>query len=144
AGRRQHVRAHRPQLELARGDPAVGVSEARLPRFHQEYPRVERTSLASAFRGRGYRTAFLTPSDLSWAGWNAFLHTRGFDEVRDYQALRCSEEVSSWGVEDRCMVDALVEFVGREPGRPFFAMGWTQQTHHPYEPSPGVPLLDLV
>ena len=23
-------------------------------------------------------------------------------------------------------------------------MGWTQQTHHPYEPSPGVPLLPLV
>ena len=112
--------------------------------FTEEYPRVERTSLASAFRGRGYRTAFLTPSDLSWAGWNAFLHTRGFDEVRDYQALRCSEDVSSWGVEDRCMVDALVEFVAREPGRPFFAMGWTQQTHHPYEPSPGVPMLDLV
>ena len=112
--------------------------------FTEEYPRVERTSLASVFRDRKYRTAFVTPSDLSWAGWNAFLHTRGFDDVRDYQALRCSEEVSSWGVEDRCMVDALVELVGREPGRPFFAMGWTQQTHHPYEPSPGVPLLDLL
>jgi arylsulfatase A-like enzyme len=111
--------------------------------FTEEYPRVERTSLASVFRARAYRTVFLTPSDLSWAGWNAFLHTRGFDEVRDYQALRCSEEVSSWGVEDRCMVDALVDYVAREPGRPFFAMGWTQQTHHPYEPSPGVPLLDL-
>jgi len=112
--------------------------------FTEEYPRVERTSLASVFRARSYRTAFLTPSDLSWAGWNAFLHARGFDDVRDYQALRCSEEVSSWGVEDRCMVDALVDFIAREPGRPFFAMGWTQQTHHPYEPSPGVPMLDLV
>ena len=112
--------------------------------FTEEYPRVERTSLASVFRDRRYRTAFVTPSDLSWAGWNAFLHARGFDDVRDYQALRCSEEISSWGVEDRCMVDALVEFVGREPGRPFFAMGWTQQTHHPYEPSPGAPFVDLL
>ena len=27
--------------------------------------------------------------------------------------------------------------------RPFFLMAWTQQTHHPYEPTPGVPMLPL-
>jgi phosphoglycerol transferase MdoB-like AlkP superfamily enzyme len=112
--------------------------------FTQEYPLVERTSLATVFRDRGYRTGFMTSSDLSWAGWDVFLPSRGFDSVRDDHVLACSEEVSSWGVEDRCLVDALVEFVAREPGRPFFAMGWTQQTHHPYEPSPGVPMLDLL
>jgi arylsulfatase A-like enzyme len=112
--------------------------------FTEEYPRVRRTSLASLFRDRGYRTAFLTPSDLSWAGWDAFLHIRGFDEVRDYRGMNCSEQISSWGVEDRCLVDALVEYVGRDTARPFFAIGWTQQTHHPYEPTPGVPMLDLL
>jgi len=112
--------------------------------FTEEYPLVERTSLAAAFRGRGYRTGFMTSSDLSWAGWDVFLPSRGFAEVRDDHVLTCSEEVSSWGVEDRCLVDALIEFIGRETGRPFFAMGWTQQTHHPYEPSPGVPILDLL
>jgi arylsulfatase A-like enzyme len=111
--------------------------------FTQEYQVVQRTSLASVFRDRGYRTAFMTPSDLSWAGWDAFLHSRGFDEARDYRALTCSPPISSWGVEDRCLVEALIPFIEREPGRPFFAMGWTQQTHHPYEPTPGVPMIDL-
>jgi arylsulfatase A-like enzyme len=111
--------------------------------FTEEYQVVQRTSLASVFRDRGYRTAFMTPSDLSWAGWDAFLHPRGFDEARDYRALTCSPPISSWGVEDRCLVEALIPFIEREPGRPFFVMGWTQQTHHPYEPTPGVPMIDL-
>jgi phosphoglycerol transferase MdoB-like AlkP superfamily enzyme len=112
--------------------------------FTQEYPLVQRTSLAALFRDRGYRTAFMTSSDLSWAGWDVFLPSRGFIDVRDDHALACSAEVSSWGVEDRCLVDGLIDYMSRDPTRPFFAMGWTQQTHHPYEPSPGVPLLDLL
>ena len=112
--------------------------------FTEEYPRVRRTSLASVFRDRAYRTAFLTPSDLSWAGWNTFLHTRGFDEVRDYRGMACSDQISSWGVADHCLIEALVEYIGRDDPRPFFAMGWTQQTHHPYEPTPGAPVFDLL
>jgi len=112
--------------------------------FTAEYPLVERTSLAAVFRDRGYRTAFMTSSDLGWAGWDAFLPARGFTDIKDDHALACSEEVSSWGVEDRCLVDGLIDYVSRAQAQPFFAMGWTQQTHHPYEPSPGVPLVDLV
>ena len=112
--------------------------------FTEEYPRVERTSLATVFHERGYRTAFMTPSDMSWAGWEAFLPARGFDEVRDQDELSCSRPISSWGVEDRCLAEGLVEFIRRDPARPFFAMGWTQQTHHPYEPSPGATVADLV
>src|SRR5206468_9714695 len=110
--------------------------------FTEEYPRVERTSLATVFHERGYRTAFMTPSDMSWAGWEAFLPARGFDEVRDQHALSCSPPISSWGVEDRCLAEGLIEFIQRDPARPFFAMGWTQQTHHPYEPSPEAPAVD--
>ena len=109
-----------------------------------EYPRLAGTSLASMFEERGYRTAFITPSDLSWAGWTTFLEGRGFETVSDYRQLACPSLLSSWGVEDRCMFDGLIREMTRDPGRPFFIMGWTQQTHHPYEPSPGAPLLDLV
>jgi len=111
--------------------------------FTDEYPRVARTSIAKTFRQGGYRTGFLTPSDLSWAGWEDFVRTHGFDEVRDYHGLPCDTLVSSWGVEDRCLVDGLIQFIEKDPTHPFFAMGWTQQTHHPYEPTPGVPTLDL-
>jgi arylsulfatase A-like enzyme len=110
----------------------------------EEYPRLPGTSIASAFRDRGYRTAFVTPSDMHWAGWGAFLAGRGFSEVRDYRTLGCPEFISSWGVEDRCMVDAMLPYVDSAAARPFFLMAWTTQTHHPYEPTPGIPLLDLL
>jgi arylsulfatase A-like enzyme len=111
--------------------------------FTEEYPRVARTSIANTFHKAGYRTGFLTPSDLSWAGWEDFVRTRGFDDVRDYHGLPCETLVSSWGVEDRCLVDGLLDFIAKDPTHPFFVMGWTQQTHHPYEPTPGVPMLEL-
>ena len=109
-----------------------------------EYPHLPGTSLATVFGEHGYRTAFITPSDMSWAGWSTFLEGRGFGDIRDDHQLSCTAPLSSWGVEDRCMFDGILSYIAEEPTRPFFIMGWTQQTHHPYEPTPGVPLLDLV
>ena len=110
----------------------------------EEYPELAGTSLASTFRERGYRTSFVTSSDLSWAGWDSFIAARGFERVRDYHDLTCGEPVSSWGVEDRCMVDDMVQLVHEPHDRPFFVMAWSQQTHHPYEPSPGTRQLSLL
>ena len=108
----------------------------------EEYPRLPGTSLAALFRNRGYRTAFITPSDLSWAEWATFLGSRQFDDVHDYHQLPCSPPLSSWGVEDRCMMDAVIQFIEQDSTNPFFVMAWSQQTHHPYEPTPGIPLID--
>jgi lipoteichoic acid synthase len=110
----------------------------------EQYPRLPGTSLAAVFRDRGYRTAFVTPSNLSWAEWGTFLDRRGFGEMRDADDLTCAPPVSSWGVEDRCMVNGMLEFINQAPTRPFFLMAWTTQTHHPYEPTPGVPMLNLL
>jgi arylsulfatase A-like enzyme len=118
--------------------PRLGFSD-----LTQEYPRRPGTSLAQVFSDRGYRTAFVTASDLSWAGWDAFLEGRGFQELRDQHDLSCGEPVSSWGVEDRCMLEDLMALIAQDSTRPFFFMGWSQQTHHPYEAAPGVPLLEF-
>lgn len=112
--------------------------------FTEEFPHPSGTSLASAFRDRGYRTAFMMPSYLSWAGWAPFLRGTGFTELRDSTNFNCSPPLSSWGVEDRCMVDAMLQWLDQEEAHPFFLVGWAHQMHHPYEPSPGVPMLDLL
>jgi phosphoglycerol transferase MdoB-like AlkP superfamily enzyme len=109
----------------------------------EEYPRLPGTSIASVFHDRGYRTAFVTPSDLDWADWRTFLDHRGFGEVVDHDHLPCATELSSWGMEDRCAVDGIIQFIDKDPARPFFLMAWSQQTHHPYEPTPGVPLIEF-
>jgi arylsulfatase A-like enzyme len=108
-----------------------------------EYPDLPGTSIASLFHDRGYRTRFVTPSGLTWAGWDEFLEGRGFDDVSDERSLACGERISSWGVEDRCLFDEIIHWMDGDAQRPFFLMAWTQQTHHPYEPTPGVPMLPL-
>ncbi len=64
--------------------PKLGFRE-----LTEEYPKLPGTSLAALFRDRAYRTAFVTPSDLSWADWETFLAGRGFGDVRDYHRLSC-------------------------------------------------------
>ena len=110
----------------------------------EQYPDFPGTSLATMFRSRGYRTTFVTPSDMEWAGWRGFLEGHGFEDVLDYRDLACPEMLSSWGVEDRCMVDKVVDLIAGAGAQPFFVTGWTTQTHHPYEPSPGVLPLNLL
>jgi lipoteichoic acid synthase len=119
-----------------------GLSWRDLTRDHPDLPGV---SLAQVLGARGYRTAFLTPGDLAWANERAFLAGRGFDVIEDYRDLGCGEPLSSWGVEDRCGFEASLRWIdaGREEKRPFFLTLWTDQTHHPYEPSPGVPPVDF-
>jgi phosphoglycerol transferase MdoB-like AlkP superfamily enzyme len=110
----------------------------------QQYPDFAGTSLATMFRSGGYRTTFVTPSDMEWAGWRGFLEGHGFDHVLDYRDLACPEMLTSWGVEDRCMVDKVVDLIADAGTRPFFVTAWTTQTHHPYETSPGAPTLNLL
>jgi len=81
---------------------------------------------------------------MEWAGWRGFLGGHGFDDVLDYRELACPQMLSSWGVEDRCMVDKIVDLIAGAGTQPFFVTGWTTQTHHPYEPSPGVLPLNLL
>ncbi len=112
--------------------------------YTEEFPRATQTSLAVLLRDRGYRTAFMTSSNMSWASWDSFMPAHGFADVRDDRSLPCDIRVTSWGLADACVVDGVTQFIAQDHARPFFVMVWTQQTHHPYEPTPGVPLLELV
>jgi arylsulfatase A-like enzyme len=105
-------------------------------------PLPDGVTLPDLLRERGYRTTFLTPSDLGWASWRGFLEGRGFDSVRDQSDLGCTP-LTTWGGGDGCAIEALVRFVAEDSAAPFFAMVWTVQTHHPYEPSPERPFIDF-
>ena len=85
----------------------------------EQYPDFPGTSLATMFRSKGYRTTFVTPSDMEWAGWRGFLEGHGFEHVLDYRDLACPEMLSSWGVEDRCMVDKVVDLMPMPMRDPF-------------------------
>jgi arylsulfatase A-like enzyme len=107
-----------------------------------EYPKFPGTTLADALKPRGYRTAFLHSGDLAYAGGGAFLRNRGFDDIIDSADLGCPAS-TSWGCEDRFLADGLLRWIDLDCQTPFFAMAWTAQSHHPYEPSPERPFVDF-
>jgi lipoteichoic acid synthase len=104
--------------------------------YTQEYPDFPGTTVAELLRPRGYRTAFITSSYLDYVCMDCFLQNRGYDEVLDWKVVGKDRgaELSSWGGDEASLVDHTLDWVSREPGKPFYAVLWTQQSHHPYEP----------
>jgi arylsulfatase A-like enzyme len=106
-----------------------------------EQPGIPGTSVAELLKTRGYRTAFISGGDFS--GQSAFLQNRGYDLIQDAKDSEC-ESLSSWGVEDRCLVDMVLNYIDQDRSRPFYIFSWTGGTHHPYDPAPGWEKLDFL
>jgi lipoteichoic acid synthase len=108
-----------------------------------EYPDYPGTTLAQMLGARGSRTLFIHTGHLEYTNQDGFLASRGYDQVLDWDKLGAGPAVSSWGGDDRVLVDQLLAWVGRDRTRPFCAVAWTINSHHPYEPVPGQPLVDF-
>ena len=100
-------------------------------------------TLASAFKDRGARTAYLTSGDLDWGSQRWILkQSTAFDVIEGSNNLGCPQ-LSSWGTTDRCLFDRLIRWIDEDRERPFFAVCWTDQTHDPYLLGPGQTAVDL-
>ena len=89
-------------------------------------------TLATALAPRGFRGAYFTSGDLDWGDQRGLLkRARGFETVEGAHDLGCPL-ISSWGTEDRCVFDRLISWIDQDPGKPFVAVCWTDQTHDPY------------
>ena len=94
-------------------------------------------TLAAVMKARGARTAYITSGDLDWGDQRWLLHRpHSLDLLQGASDLGCPL-LSSWGCEDRCAIDRLIQWIDQRPGQPFFAVCWTDQTHDPYLLSPG-------
>ena len=116
------------------------VPEARFPRAHRAESGVTGHVAGDHVSKPRERDDLRHTERHGGASWLGFLEGHGFEDVTDYRDLACPEMLSSWGVEDRCMVDKVVDLIAGAGTQPFFVHGWTTQTHHPYETSPGLPL----
>ena len=100
-------------------------------------------SLASVMRKRGWRTAYLHNGDLDWGEERWLLQADGFKDAEGYAELRCPR-LTSWGTEDRCLFERLIQWIDAGRGQPFMAICWTDQTHDPYRVGPGVAATDFL
>ena len=108
-----------------------------------ERPDLPGTTIPQVLRPMGYRTAFISAGDNTYANQLNFLQNRGFDVIWDYRDSG-APKLFSWGVEDRCVVDMTLRFIEQDRSRPFFIMAWTQATHNPYPPLPGQTDIDFL
>jgi phosphoglycerol transferase MdoB-like AlkP superfamily enzyme len=95
-------------------------------------PRPSPPGLAALLKQQhGMRTAYFAAAYPSWDGIDETVRRAGFDEVFGPDEFG-GPMASSWGTEDGVVIDGLLRWLGKSPGRPFFAMVWTDQTHDPY------------
>jgi len=111
--------------------------------YTKELPRLPGDTVAQVLKPHGYRTAFVTAQFLDYMKMDEFLAGRGFDDVLDWKAISTKEAYTSWGGDDAGMVDGTLKWLDQDRSKPFYAMLWTQQTHHPYDVPPEEPLVDF-
>jgi arylsulfatase A-like enzyme len=79
----------------------------------------------------GYRTCFAHSGYWRWMQRDRFLRRRGAQHLIDAESFP-GHKVNSWGVADRVMFQATLDWIDAEPERPFFLFAYTIETHHPY------------
>ncbi len=97
----------------------------------RDQPRLAVPTLFELLARRGYRTLAAHSGYWSWKGRDRFLRHHGAQQLIDAATLQASQ-VNSWGVADRQMLQAVLQWIDRQPGKPFVALAYTIQTHHPY------------
>jgi lipoteichoic acid synthase len=97
----------------------------------RDAPHVPVPSLPEILRDAGFRTCFAHAGAWSWKQRDRFLRLRGAETLIDAESLG-APRVTSWGIADRRMFQAVLDWIDRSDGRPFFALAYTIETHHPY------------
>ncbi len=97
----------------------------------RDHPAFDVTSLPQVLSSRGYRTCYAHSGYWGWQKRDGFLKDRGVEKLID-AAQHPGEEVNSWGIHDQTMYQDVLDWIDADPQRPFFAVAYTDETHHPY------------
>ncbi len=111
--------------------------------YTEDYPDFPGESVADVLGARDYRTAFFLSGHLAYTNQGGFLAGRGFQALEDWKDFGGREALNSWGGTDDRLIDRALEWIDSGDGRPFYTVLWTTQSHHPYDPVPGVPEIDF-
>jgi arylsulfatase A-like enzyme len=103
----------------------------------RDQPLLGVPQLSEVLEQHGYRTLYIHSGFWSWKGRQRYFGRSQRAQLLDAATLP-GPMVNSWGVSDRAMYQALLDWIDRAPQEPFFALAFTIETHHPYvEPEQG-------
>lgn len=91
--------------------------------------------LPRLLKSADYRTAYISSSYLQSWGETRFLGEASLDLLEDADTLanRAKYTYDRWSIAGRAIVERFWEWVdGGSARRPFFAILWNVETHHPY------------
>jgi lipoteichoic acid synthase len=145
----ENIYATSPNTQVSLVSLLTGTYPWLAPHFvTQDYPAIRLHSLSGELKRRGYRTAAFGSADFRYLGADQFLAHHDIDLQRDYRSIPCATPAklatagalltrlvgqhSLDAVNDNCTADALTKWIGEAPQQPFFALLWTDMTHHPY------------
>ncbi|OHD63075.1 MAG: hypothetical protein A2176_08195 [Spirochaetes bacterium RBG_13_51_14] len=101
----------------------------------QKYPDIKLSTLPEILNKNGYRSCLIHTGGLGYAGQKRFLKNRKFDEILEYAQLITEgpyNQQVGWGVDERSMIRPAVEFIRKEPGKPYLLILLPVNPHHPY------------
>ena len=107
----------------------------------QQAPRAPLGSLSETLKKNAYRTGFFSSGDFRFQRGDEYLAHQQFDEIVAYKNLKCSagefrNSSHDWpfqnSVDDSCLFAPFTDWVSKDSNRPFFAVLWPVQMHHPY------------
>jgi arylsulfatase A-like enzyme len=79
---------------------------------------------------QGYRTCYAHSGYWSWRNRDRFFKDR-VGTLLDAEQMP-DKKINSWGVNDKAMLQATLDWIDADPERPFFLLAYTIETHHPY------------
>ena len=125
-----------PQTFYAALSSLFGIQPA-LNTFHlRSYFDIPLIGLPQKVKEKGYRTAWLDGSFVSFNDIRPFFSQHGFDLISGAEDMKIDAPRMSWGIYDEALYERAVEWLKSDP-RPAFGAIFTAANHHPWESPPG-------
>ncbi|HEX6437967.1 MAG TPA: LTA synthase family protein [Candidatus Binatia bacterium] len=90
--------------------------------------------LPEILRRKGYSTAFVQASTISFLNTDRFLEKAGFEVIKGNESFSNRRAFGFWGVDDATLYSKALDTIAAMDGarKPWFVVAETIGTHHPY------------
>jgi hypothetical protein len=90
--------------------------------------------LPEILRRKGYSTAFIQASTVSFLNTDRFLEKAGFEVIKGNESFSTRRALGFWGVDDATLYSKTLDAISAMNGtlKPWFVVAETIGTHHPY------------